>query len=584
MNKYIILIIFLLLIIIFYFKYKKNIEQFSEADINTNTVLNFLKDNKINVTNEGNIQIISSENINIDLDENIVKNGDKIVFNNNKTFKCNKYNLDRNGKLTNDENTFSIDSNNNLTFDKYNYTNGVITKNLKFYKINKNGDIDLGMYIYRNGSLIRKDNNVIIDSSGNVTFNKYKIDISNNQIKNIDNNVTIDKNTNIITNNYTLNVKEKNIKKNDNNISVTLTNDGKAKCNNFEFDNNSNTNKIIFGVNEYLINNGILTNPTNTFTIDNNNKKIVKLNSNKYIYDVNTNDLSGNLNSINQFNILNDIIYFTKNNNAIYDYDNLGSIIYGVRDIILEKLARFDTYNKPLHISSIRFYDYNNKVIYPTEYTVTLNGIANGQFDTINPNNHYDDTNTNNLNNSYGGPKVTSSSLFVNKTNRIENNLPTINTNPFTQILYTQIGGILEKSFDFVGCGLYKDKYLDGITSATNTSIDHRYIFTFNKPQFIKYVEIENRKNYFQETLNSVTTTSYDRILNTNLIVNTIVNDIIKPSIFSCIVSKNVTNTITTDSQTKIQPKSRIEKYTSENYMNTPLPAYYEPILRYYVQ
>ncbi len=394
--------------------------------------------------------------------------------------------------------------------DKYNLDN-----NNNFYdnnfNIDSNGNININDFNYDiEGNITRKDKSFNIDSNGNINTDKFTYSTTG-EITSKDNTIKTDPSGNFEIFDYVIKLKENTLKKNVGNFEKDNMNN--FKCDIVQYNKNTGT-KIKLGDKYFKIDNGNLIEENNSFMID-----------------------------------------------------KIGYKLYPITKITLEKTN--DTYINPLHISSIRFFDNNNNPILPNNYNVTINNIANGQFDL---NGYYNSTK--NMNQSYGGPKVDSYSLYWNKTIGFNNdNTPKIS--PITEQNY------LSKSHFIVGHGTTSYlTYIDGMTRPSLSNnfnyIPHSYTFNFNKPVFIKYVEIENRKdNYFARINNS-----YLKIYTTKNNLETLINTI------NCFQSSysSVINGLTPPNITVMQNINKAEKYTAENYNTTSLPLNYDPIVRYYIQ
>jgi hypothetical protein len=80
---------------------------------------------------------------------------------------------------------------------------------------------------------------------------------------------------------------------------------------------------------------------------------------------------------------------------------------------------------------------------------------------------------------------------------------------------------------NFIGHGLYNGPYLDKVTSPNIaiTGVTQSYTFTFiitAKP-YIKYVEIENRKDGFTSRINGAILKIYGNVRNVSTLINTII-------------------------------------------------------------
>ena len=615
MNKYIILLIILLLIIIFYFRYKinkNNLENFLEGNVNVNTVISNLERNNLIITPNGGLAVRTKtgETLNVSFSNNVINLGRDIkVDPSNNSLQCsNKLTLDRDGKLSDTNNKYYVDPSGNITIEDFIFNKaGNFTKKDNSIKMDPIGNLEFGNFIFDNNKKIsKKDNSFKVDMSGNIDSRDYTYSVTGNLIKK-DNSFKVDMSGVITTSDYTINTKDRTFNKNDNSIIDTSA---IMKCGAYESDKSKNIvtsfgNRIKIGNTYYNIsNNNISSNGPGplsdvVISIDPNT---VNFNSFNYVYDINKNDLSGNIGTQKQFNIPNQTIssqIFLGNNNIIYNYDGSGSIIYKVSKIVLEKPSTANTYLIPLHIASIRFYDHNDQVIPPSYYRVDISGIANGQY---NPNGitsaiKYYDSNFN-KNSSYGGPKVDSYSLFLNKTIMYVNvnnilqpqiDVASYHINITSANTYAK-GIILSNSYDFIGHGLYNINYIDTITKPLplQIGVTQSYTFTFTQPVFIKYVEVENRKG------NSATGRIFGSYIDTYLnINNTPIFDLNKNRI-KCVrgftgQSLSTDNTIilpplTANGSTKLQPKGRIEKYNSVDYNNTTIPPSFDPIVRYYIQ
>jgi len=468
------------------------------------------------------------------------------------------------------------------------------------FKIDPSGNIDNRDYLYSaTGQLMKKDRSYQIDPSGNIK-----------------------------TSDYTINTRERRFNKNDNSVQDEPD---KIKCGDYESDKKNPTTgkKIKIGQNFYTVNNGILSN--DKISIDSNS--IVKMNSNQYIYNIAQNDLYGNLGTNKEFyipyNRLTEI-FLGKNGNAIYNYNGLGSIIYRVYQIVLQKPYSANATTYPLHISSIRFYDYQNQLIPPNSYDVILSNIADGQFNSSSSATSIDKYyNTGyNRSSSYGGPRVDSYSLYLNKTTSYNSSgvpqididrpfppppaLPVPESIPQSTInrtnLYAQ-GQILSGSFGYIGHGFATAAYTDLRTrppipappasGAPSPVWSQSYTFKFKELPFIKYVEIENRKDAFTDVslvVNNVRIirVGYDRIIGASIDTYINIGDrpINTPPPFDsryriqCQRGVNVNSSLTSNTFTKTQPRGRVERYTTVNYGNTQPTNrdQYDPIVRYYVQ
>jgi hypothetical protein len=575
MNKYIILLIILLIIIILFFKYK--LEKFGNIPKINDNIVNILAKKVLFIKEDGTVKVNKKNGEKfIDINNNIITFGDennidnniKVNLDNNYILQCGKFNIDKNGTITDNLNKTILDPSGNIYFDDfiYNKDNDNIKKKDNSLILDSDDNIDFNNYNFNKFNRITHKtkplviNGIDIDT-GNYKYNKNS---NNNDTILIDNNlITFDSNENIITDDYKFNLKDNTFSTKDNKIIMDKI--GNLKCGDSQINNNYE-HKIKIGSSNYII---------DKYKIEDTDKKIlimggtndIFLNSNNYVYNINSNTLTANVNSLRNINLVpnSEEINFKKYNNITnkfeidsnYNYDGLGSTIFPVTKIILEKPATANTYNNPLHISSIRFFDYKNNTIFFNLYNTTTSEI---------------DTR-------YGGPSITSGNLFFNKTinfvlSKSTNILiPTININSslpsdFSQTSYTPI--------NFIGCGKYNALDLSGTIPTIPTSgLTHQYIFTFTTPQYIKYVEIENRKDQFTSRIIG----SYLKTFST---IKGVANILISTT--QCVETS--INTLSTPTNTKFQPQNKNETYAISDYITKPTnysPGY-KPIIRYYIQ
>jgi hypothetical protein len=448
--------------------------------------------------------------------------------------------------------------------------------NINQFTIDNTGNINLNDYMYSaTGNLVFKNTNFntdpIIDASGNIITNEYLYDLSNNSFK---------------TNNNLLSI--------DNNSTM---------CNNFQFDKSNDIINFKLNDVQLSLNNNGISDSNKLFNINNN---IINMNSNKYKYDMMSNNFNGIMTDTNNFNLLNDGLNIIKNGKptSLYNYDGKGSIIYSVSSIVIEKILTSANWDKPLHISSIRFYDVNNNTITPDKYTLDRYGssIQDGMYNTrydVSSNSYYvydPSKNTFAAYNatlypylkyfdiskltepmtgvyySYGGPKVDTYSLFWNRTVSFDNNKPIISDNSKQQIL--------NQSHNFVGQGSNQLPMVRQDPSTINKfpgyNVTHFYRFNFTNPILIKYIEIENRKDGNFDRINNAYIYSYINNNDEKTLIN-----ITKCSESSLVPDANI---ISTPEKTLLQPKNRLEKFNAIDYGATQLPTNYDPIVRYYIQ
>jgi hypothetical protein len=581
MKNHIILLASIFIILIIYFTYKKNTyEHLIEANINTDYILNFLQNKNMSVSDEGILYLNTSTNQKIPIDFS----NDKININNqytfdpsNNIFQCGAYNIDNTGLLKDINNKLTIDQNDKRTIGNFEY------------------DENKGMSI--------NDNSINVDFSGNINFADYMYS-SNGTIKRNDNRLNIDLEGNIITENYKINPKNKTFE--DKEQKILLNGLDSLKCGNYEY-NTDFGNKLTVGNTDYYVNNNKITDLNNLFSYEPNNT--IKMNNNKYVYNINNNNLYGNLTDSDNFNIVNDIITINGTTSSFENYDGKGKTIYGVTKILLEKpkgnnsTAYSFSYYNPFRISSIRFYDYKGDVITPDKYTVKTTNIVDGRYNpasTKTINKYFDVYNSViqptidstgksiNYGGSYGGPKIDSYSLFWNKTNKL---LYDINNNFIGyQIAPTTEQPYLNQSHQFIGHGL-AGGFSNGIRPETitpeiNPSVVQSYLFTFDKPYFIKYVELEPAKKVVSEYgICNAYLQPYLRINDEDYPLTNV------PIGMAGVNTGNgtapplpMTDGLSPVDKIPQQPKNKIEKYTSVNYNNTPIPTGMTPIMRYYIQ
>ncbi len=547
MNKYIILLIILLLVIIFYFRYKlNNTEKYTEAETNINTVIDIFSQNNLDVNDTGNLEIINNlnEKIDIKLNENNIIVGDNYIYDpSNNNLKCNNFNLDNTGRLINTNNNNTIDPSGNIQLGNfvYNKNTGFIN-NDNSIKINTNGELDFNNYIYtKNGNLIKKDNTFSVDPNNNINISDFIFNLSSKNLQNKDNSIMID-------------------------------NNGKLKCGLYEYDKISG-NKIKINNNDYFINNNKITDSKNIITIDPSNNITLK---SKYNYNINNDTLNGIFNNSNFDIYKNNILkYNTGTTTTVFDTNN-NTLLTPITKIVLEKpgnsfIAYGASYYYPLSLKSIRFYDYNDNVISPDKYTVTLSNVGNG---IGNPNGattylkYYDINITGPY---YTCPKVDSYSLYWNKTIKFSNTTPIIEKNPY-----------LLNSYPYIGqgyAGLFRNNTLPPGITAARESLTQQYIFTFNEPIYIKYIDIEPRAG----VTCMVNTRLY--LYNNTQYLNTInLYPSYLPISYTYPAGVIINNSLTPVGNTGKRPVKTIEKYTSVDYNNTTLPSDVDTIMRDYIQ
>ncbi len=555
MNKYIILLIILLLGILFYFTYRCDRNNIEKFDSNTYyKYLTFLDNNNVyvnkNMTSNLTIRPKTNQNSIIDVDNGIISIGDKLkVDPSNNIFQCGSFNIHENSINGEEVSAVSI--------------NG---EEVSEINIDPSGNININDFIFDlNKNLRNKDNNIKIDPSNNIVFGNFIYSVTGNIVSK-DNKTKIDPSSNITTPEYNYNSFDNSISNTD--YSLIVNTNGNAKCNNFDFNKNDGF-KIKFGNNNLIANNNRFYEQNNLFSIEPNNSLI--MNNNKYTYNIDNDNLSGIIDNSNKFNILNDKL-ITNNNNFdtnVYNYDNNGSIIYGIKTISIVK--EVDNSNNPLHISSVRFYDYNNNLILPSMYTIRPIELRDGVYNsvsTINFEKYYAPNLLSTATNTYGGPRITTDTLFWNKTIGFNNNLPVIANNT--------VQSFLDRSHNFIGHGLSIYPFLNSTSQPTTIFYPQSYNFTFSNTLPIKYIEIENRKDNNFNRINGSVINVYRNINGLNFLFNTV----------NCTQGTLIpdSNILSPPNLTLIQPKNKVEKYTAKDYGISTLPSNYDPIVRYYIQ
>jgi hypothetical protein len=404
-------------------------------------------------------------------------------------------------EISNDQTIYINTSNNTLLPLNYDTNSNIISLGDTYnFNINNNETRCYNKNLDNTGYI--KNNKIIKDLSGNLIFDEFIYDYNKKILEN--------KKLNLKTDNKNISIKE---------FSYNSDTDKLVNNNSLEIDSNNN---ISFGDNK-IDSNGNYTNIKSIVTVTNDGN----IQCNNYNYD-------------------------KQNNRSIYNNNNvdinISQKLLSNKDMTLVKtikLAKYNTNgillnNDSLHISSIKFFDYNNIPIPYNKYITTTKSIYAIWL-------------------TYQG---------TNKTSKIDSRILFENRNP------TKLDAVGNKiKYNFIGHGqtdpnspqkIERNPLLLGTPVYDLNGFSQEYIFTFYEPTKIKYVEIENRIDRKERLwLNPTYLMAFDKFDN---------------KIYSKIIQEPLINNLSTSLQnTKV--KGTVE--TTLNDINT-YPANI-PIIRHYI-